>query len=437
MVNPQQPLPAGGRTREAAALMEIAHTQVSPATARFLLAFFLAAIAIVPAIDIGLARAQEDRGIGLAWSRLSSALREVRPRVATNWQRIVAGNHALLNGLTAFERALEDESLMARSLRPAAQLAMTAWLGAGNEQVYPGRNGWLFYRPDVEYLTGRPFLDPSQIRRRIKETPAWGELPQPDPYRALVQFKADLDKRGIALLVMPTPHKPALHPEQLTGRRRPAFDALENPSFAELVLRLEEAGILVFNPADTLRSLGAGTPKYLTTDTHWRPEAMEAVASSLARFIAARVKLNDVANPGHRIERVEVRNAGDTTRMLDLPEDSAAFTAETVWLRRVLRPDGTTWRSTPASDVLVLGDSFANIYSLESMQWGTSAGFVEQLSDAMRRPIDRLTQNDQGAFATRQMLVRNPDRLAGKRLVVYQFASRELAFGDWQVLPLR
>jgi alginate O-acetyltransferase complex protein AlgJ len=68
--------------------------------------------------------------------------------------------------------------------------------------------------------------------------------------------------------------------------------------------------------------------------------------------------------------------------------------------------------------------------------WGTSAGFAEQLSYALRRPVDRLVQNDQGAFATREMLRREPDRLDGKRVVVYQFAVRELAFGDWKVIPL-
>ena len=70
------------------------------------------------------------------------------------------------------------------------------------------------------------------------------------------------------------------------------------------------------------------------------------------------------------------------------------------------------------------------------MGWGTSAVFVEQLSYALRRPIDRIVQNDEGAFATRAMLQRTPDRLEGKRVVVYQFAERELAFGDWKVIGL-
>jgi len=58
------------------------------------------------------------------------------------------------------------------------------------------------------------------------------------------------------------------------------------------------------------------------------------------------------------------------------------------------------------------------------------------LSYTLRRPVDRLVQNDEGAFATRVMLQRDSGRLDGKRVVVYQFAARELAFGDWKVIPL-
>jgi alginate O-acetyltransferase complex protein AlgJ len=88
----------------------------------------------------------------------------------------------------------------------------------------------------------------------------------------------------------------------------------------------------------------------------------------------------------------------------------------------------------------LLGDSFSNIYSLASMNWGESAGLAEQLSYILRRPVDRLVQNDDAAFATRALLSRSQDgqggRLAGKRVVIYQFAARELAFGDWLILDL-
>jgi alginate O-acetyltransferase complex protein AlgJ len=49
------------------------------------------------------------------------------------------------------------------------------------------------------------------------------------------------------------------------------------------------------------------------------------------------------------------------------------------------------------------------------------------------RPVDRIVQNDDGAFGTRAMLARSgPERLSGKRVVIWQFAARELAAGDWK-----
>jgi hypothetical protein len=90
--------------------------------------------------------------------------------------------------------------------------------------------------------------------------------------------------------------------------------------------------------------------------------------------------------------------------------------------------------------VLFLGDSFANIYSLAPMGWGDASGLVEHLALALGLPVDAITRNDAGSFATREMLAkelqRGNDRLAGKKLVIWEFAARELAFGDWKILPL-
>ena len=66
---------------------------------------------------------------------------------------------------------------------------------------------------------------------------------------------------------------------------------------------------------------------------------------------------------------------------------------------------------------------------------GHGAGLVEHVSYALNRPVDRIVQNDNGAWATREMLQRGgADRLSGKRVVVWQFAARELAAGDWKEL---
>ena len=158
---------------------------------------------------------------------------------------------------------------------------------------------------------------------------------------------------------------------------------------------------------------------------------MELVAERLAAFVSQHVALPQAVSPGLRIVEQEVTNAGDTAVMLDLPARQTLYPPERVVISRAVAEDGSPWRSNQTADVLLLGDSFTNIYSLASMGWGDSAGLAEQLSYALGRPLDRIVQNDDGAFATRALLQRaGPERLAGKRVVIWQFAARELVSGD-------
>jgi alginate O-acetyltransferase complex protein AlgJ len=196
---------------------------------------------------------------------------------------------------------------------------------------------------------------------------------------------------------------------------------------------LRRAGVLVFDAAAVLSQARQSGPQYLMTDTHWRPEAMELVAERLAAFVADHVTLPAKIAAQYRTEDREISNWGDTFVMLDLPKEQRLYFSERALIRRVVQPDGSAWRPDRRADVLVLGDSFSNIYSLESMGWGDSAGLIEQLSYALQRPLDRIVQNDDGAFATRLMLqAAGPERLTGKRVVIWQFAERELTSGDWK-----
>ena len=423
-------------TREEIAQREIGHTDVGRGTVWFLLAFFLVAIAAVPAYELAATRGH---GADAAWGHLTRVPAEILVRAAdeneTAWRRLLAANRIVVQALVAFENALEDDSRLAQRLRPPIQLVLTRWLGAGNERAYAGRDGWLFYRPDVEYVTGPPFLSPAHLERRIAMVDQWTTPPQPDPRKAIVAFHRDLAARGITLVVVPTPVKPAIHPERLSRRHADTALPLENTSYGALIDELRRGGVLVFDAARTLADAAraSGTPQYLATDTHWRPEAMEEVAGALVAFVRSHVTLPEGA-AGYRLEPRDVQQLGDIGVMLDLPEGQTIFPQESVTIRRVLGPDGAVWRPARDADVLVLGDSFSNIYSLASMGWGDGAGLVEHVSYLLQRPVDRIVQNDDGAYATREMLRRAGDaRLAGKRVVIYQFAERELMFGDWKV----
>jgi alginate O-acetyltransferase complex protein AlgJ len=426
--------------REDNALAEVGHTDVSPATVRFLLAFFLVAIVSVPAFEIVSGRAAANAGGTPSWAHLTRLPAEIAARVSAQssagaWSTLLVANRAVVEALVAFEDALEDNSRLGRSLRPPAQLFMTRWLGAGNELGYAGRDGWLFYRPDVEFVTNGPFLAPATLERRVKLVDQWTDPPQPDPRPAILALKRQLDARGIALIVVPTPVKAAIHPEHLANRYVDRPLPLRNPSSPVLMADLARAGVQVFDADSVLADAARASQssQYLATDTHWRPEAMELVAGRLVEYLRSRVALPAVST-GYRIEPRETRQLGDIAVMLDLPPGQSLYPQETVTIRRVLEPDGTPWRPSRDADVLVLGDSFSNIYSLTSMGWGEAAGFIEQVSYLLQRPVDRIVQNDQGAYATREMLRRAGDeRLAGKRVVIYQFAAREFMFGDWKV----
>jgi hypothetical protein len=426
--------------REEIARIEVGHTNVTARLARAMVVSFLLMVAALPAAELVSGAGRSTPGPWLHLFGLSSAIdQRLEARAAEQplgmWQTIVTANRAVLSAFSSFETALEDQSGVGQLLRPPTQALLTMWSGAGNERVYVGRDGWLFYRPDVEYVTGRGFLDESEQQRRVAAAGEYERRPHPDPRPAILAFKRELERRGVTLIVMPTPVKPSVHPARLS-RRYDDSATVQNASFDAFVRDLAQAGVLVFDPLPLIATGDDATSRYLATDTHWRPETMQRVAESLGQFIREHVMLAGADAPAYSVERREARNIGDTAAMLDLPRGQTLYPPERVTLRFVVDAAGEPWRPSRDADVLLLGDSFTNIYSLPTMGWGEAAGLAEQLSFALQRPIDRIVQNDQGAAATREILWREidggSDRLAGKRVVVWQFAARELSVGDWR-----
>ncbi len=341
------------------------------------------------------------------------------------------------DSISAFESSLKENSVLTTSLLSPTQLVMTKFLGAGNEKAYVGKDGWLFYRPDVEYLTTAGFLDPSRLKGRSREAKAI----QPDPVKAILDFKEQLYSRGIELVVVPIPTKPMIQPQMLGGPMA-SGDVLQNDSFDKFKDTLEVNGVRVFDPTPTLLKMSSDSGKklYLQTDTHWTPPAMHQVAMVLGDFLVQRCGLKAGPPDSFALTPQVVSNLGDIAEMLKLPADQTVFPKQTVTAETVSTKDGTPWQSDPASEILLLGDSFSNIYSLDGMGWGAGAGFAEHLSFATGKEIDKIVINAGGAFASRQdlarQLARGVDRLAGKKIVVYEFSMRDLSQGDWKIIHL-
>jgi alginate O-acetyltransferase complex protein AlgJ len=129
--------------------------------------------------------------------------------------------------------------------------------------------------------------------------------------------------------------------------------------------------------------------------------------------------------------------------MLRLPEAPGLpelFPPQEVTVQQVLDPLGSLARPDPGADVLLLGDSFTNVYSQAELGWGQGAGLAEQLAYRLGRPVDRIAVNAGGSHTTRKRLAdllrADPGRLDGKEVLVYQFAVRELSQGDWKLVDL-
>ncbi len=395
-------------TREEVAHRDLGTTQISAALARFLVIVFLVGIAAVPAIQLA---------------------REMR-----------SATEATHPGALSVLRDLDDRFWLKTSLQPL-QAELLHATGLATESVYAGQAGWLFFRADIEHVTGPGFLQPRS--KNFDDTTQ--RTRQDDPVAAIVDFHRQLAARDIRLIVMPIPSKPMIHPDRLSSRFAAGADPLFNASHAEFLARLNEAGVRVCDVtsdlvAETCRS---GQPQFLATDTHWTPAAVELSARRLAgevsRTLSSASENDGQECPSYKLVSQSVSNTGDLAAMLHREHGAETAFQETVSIRRVVA-NGADWQPAHDAEVLLLGDSFTNIYSLPEMNWGSSAGLAEQLSFELQRQVDCIAQNDNGALATRQAFVRelagDSARFRRTRVLVWQFAVRELSQGDWQLVPL-
>jgi alginate O-acetyltransferase complex protein AlgJ len=438
------------QNREEQAKLEIGHTEIGPGVKWTLFVVGLLTLFGFPAVQTYRETRQHAEGqrenawpqCGDIFDALPRAAAAYRTHDGTCITKTLHANAVLLQAIDEYEKDLKAESFLTQFILPPTQ-ELLVYAGAGNEQGYVGRQGWLFYRPGIDYCAGPGFLSPQHMARRADSGLPWRPAPQHDPRAAIRQFHRQLAERSIRLVLMPTPDKATLHPEKFSSRCEGPPASIHNPSYRRFLSELKAEGVLVCDVADALAQYRdrSGDAVYLATDTHWRPEAMELAAAELARLIEDTNVLGaNAASRKWRQRTEEVKNFGDIVMMLKLRQKQGIFAKEAVTIHPVSDAAGEPWGPDPAAEVLLLGDSFANIYSMEMMNWGSAAGLAEQLSFALNRPVDAVLRNDDGAHATREMLSRElaqgADRLAGKKIVVWQFAARELAVGDWKLLDL-
>jgi hypothetical protein len=323
--------------------------------------------------------------------------------------------------LTAYERAMEKQSVIATQVRQHLQWLGLVALRMGNRKALVGPQGALFYRPSLEAVLRPGFM-----------VPPW---PEGHPVAAITAFQQSLARQGVRLVVLPVPGKEAIYPEWLDPAYDPVAGPAVNPDMAAFRHETQARGVEVLDPTALLWSHKTWGELYLRHDTHWSPLGLRLVADELARH------LPEAAAPGRpfTLQDQAITAPGDLYDMLQLPPLPTPLKPQQVVVERVVDAHtGAPTETAPASPVVLLGDSFTNIYSVADMGWGQSAGLGEQLAYRLGRPLDVIAMNDGGVNRARVTLARRPNPLTGKQVVVWQFAARDLVVsnGDWKTITI-
>jgi hypothetical protein len=370
--------------------------------------------------------------------------------------------------LRQYETTLEDCSWFQQFFRPRVQRFLFEALGDAGSKAVLGRDGWLFYRPDLRILIDPDRPEPGDVHSVWVE-PWDGSTVHGSARKAIVRFNEQLKERGIRLLVVPVPGKSSVYPDKLSRRAAHRAGELRSPA-ERLLAELEAAGVECVDLFAVYREARRSPAEalYLSRDTHWTPLGAQVAARATAS------KIRDLGwtppeSRSHRIEHVRVERMGDIVEMMQIPGLAQSFPAEPVSCEQVIdtktglmvpseseRP-GTYRDPGREASVLLLGDSFSRIYQMPEPQSlgkfaaaparaerGTkrllpgSAGFLAHVARALASPLDAIVSDGGASSDVRKKLAAYPEILEGKSLVIWEFAERDIALGaaGWEDIPL-
>ncbi|WP_437708582.1 hypothetical protein WMF45_30575 [Sorangium sp. So ce448] len=285
-----------------------------------------------------------------------------------------------------------------------------------------GRDGFLFYRNDLEYVSGG---DLEQQRK--------GKNPLP----VILEFKKLLDEQGVDFLFVPVPTKLEVYPEKLD----PAFTALSgqviNPAFRKLIESLSREGVEIVDllPAFLQAKATSAAEPFLfqRQDTHWTDRGLRLAADLLATRVK---KYPWYAELAKQKRAYDLREAS-FTRFGDLhsrlPEaEQKKYAPETLVAHQVVA-DGKPYDDEPESPVVLLGDSFTAVYELTDAE---HAGVSAHLARGIAYPLDLVMSYGGGPNVRQKLLRRSVEALGTKKLVIWMMTARDLYnyWEDWEPL---
>jgi alginate O-acetyltransferase complex protein AlgJ len=299
-----------------------------------------------------------------------------------------------------------------------------------------GMDGWLFFAPELRALSVGKFWGDQAAKVSRSSNPQYA-----DPLAAIVDFKDQLHKSGIELLIVPVPAKAVVYPEKISKLGTDA-DATtsshldsSHQEFYEL-LRKRGIDLLDLTPRFIEERHEAGPPLYCKTDTHWSGRAVDLAAQAIESHIQGRPWLKDVPKSRYSSKSREVEITGDLARMVD--EANPAKENVPLTFIGTERGDGlVSVEPSRDSPVLLMGDSHTLVFHDPEL-YARGAGLPDHLALRLGFPVDLIGIRGSGATTTRIELLRRRDNLKGKKLVIWCFSFREFTESTtgWRKVPV-
>jgi alginate O-acetyltransferase complex protein AlgJ len=316
--------------------------------------------------------------------------------------------------------------------RAAAALArLAAEAEAEGRSVVPGKDGWLFVAAELRHLGLGRFWGADAARASRAPKPEWK-----DPLPAILDFRDQLRRAGVELLLVPVPPKAAAVPDTLPDGAAAGSAGRLDAADAEFYGVLRAAGIELLDLQPELAA--QREPRaFCRTDTHWSGAGIAAAAARIAERAKRGAWYAAVPKRRFAAQERDVEITGDLARM----PGGAGAPRETLRLRFVSQEgdaSGAPVAPSRESPVLLLGDSHTLVFHAGGDMHARGAGLADQLALELGFPVDLVGVRGSGATPARINLARRKDGLAGKKLVVWCFGARELseAGQGWAKVPV-
>ncbi|MFT7670816.1 MAG: hypothetical protein ACI8X5_003529 [Planctomycetota bacterium] len=326
--------------------------------------------------------------------------------------------------LAIFERDLREASFIHTLASGYHQWLLFSAFGHGNQKAVVGNDGWVYYGRDLDLVTSDGFLSGDGA-------PA---------LEAILDFRDQLEARGVELLLLPVPAKAAANPEHFSSWTS-AMSEVENQDSQRFFEILSAKGVHVVQMSGLYRELrGDQANLYLANDTHWTPSTMAQVAKRTAEETLRLLGDLEPSTSPSRWKRVaqEVSGPGDMLEMMRLPKGVVPFDSLELTTQRVIDAGtGEDFERAASAEVLLLGDSFSGVFGDAQLGFGEGAGLCAQLAFELNLPLDSIVIAGGSARAVRERLARRPGGVSGKKVVIWQISERDLIEGDdiWGVVP--